>query len=86
MKKVLHWETFLLEVKCVCEKNNFFPAEAFACLRLAKFVSAPSMHVSCAAKPARLPPQQCFASTLPVEGRCIIEAARPGSYTVKDKL
>ena len=44
------------------------------------------MHVSCAAKSARLPPQQCFASTLPVEGRCIIEAARPGSYTVKDKL
>lgn len=44
------------------------------------------MHVSCAAKPARLPPQQCFASTLPVEGRCIIEATRPGSHTVKDKL
>ena len=49
---------------------QFFPAGAFACFRLAKFVSAPSMHVSCAAKPARLPPQQCFASTLPVEGHC----------------
>ena len=44
------------------------------------------MHVSCAAKPARLPLQQCFASTLPVEGGCIIEATRPGSHTVKDKL
>lgn len=65
---------------------QFFPAGAFACFRRAKFVAAPSMHVSCAAKPARLPPQQCFASTLPVEGRCIIEAARPGSYTVKDEL
>ena len=44
------------------------------------------MHVSCAAKPARLPLQQCYASTLPVEGRCIIEATRPGSHTVKDEL
>ena len=82
MKKVLHWETFLLEEKC----EKCFPAGAFACFRLAKFVSAPSMHVSCAAKPARLPPQQCFASILPVEGCCIIEATRPGSHTVKDKL
>ena len=54
----------------MCANSTIFPAEAFACFRLAKFVSAPSMHVSCAAKPARLPPQQCFASTLPVEGRC----------------